>query len=295
MKRYDTTAGIKAKEVLRNLGPDSIPALIQMLKLQDRYPKSSYNAWKSNLPKLLSRRLPTTAGDYDNYICRYNAASLLGRFGPEAKAAVPDLVELLSDRTTIVRCYAAEALGRIGPEAKGAVPNLRGLKDGGGVFASWALERIESKTNSEAALKQLVLAVDSDDEDVADAAVAILCDTGLATLALPPLLDELRTPGEFGWEKRLHAANHIAYIGVEARAAIKPLIDALEVHDDTGGMEHAAMATALGMIGPEAKPAVPTLLNLMNGKGGEAIYFHSDFAEALQRIDPIAAAQFGVK
>jgi HEAT repeat protein len=202
---------------------------------------------------------------------------------------------LLNDRRTIVRHYAAGALGRIGPEAKEGVPNLRGLNGSDGVFAAWALERIELKTNSDAVLKQLALAVNNSDENMAEPAVAILCDMDLAKLALPPLLEELKTPGEYGWEKRCHAADHIARIGPEAKDAVKPLIELLEAHDDTGGMEHADMARALGMIGPDAKPAVPALLTALNGKDAEDRLWHAQFAEAIQRIDPIAAAKAGVK
>ena len=169
MSRFDAATNLRAKQVLTNLGPDSIPALIQMLKLPDRSPKSSYTAWRHNMPSLMSRWLPSTSGDSDNYICRYNAASLLGRFGLQAKIAVPDLVKLLNDPTTIVRFYGAEALGRIGPEANAAVPALRAAKYSDGVFAAWALERIEMKTNSAAVINQLVLAVSSDDKNVPEA------------------------------------------------------------------------------------------------------------------------------
>src|SRR2546425_174901 len=55
---------------------------------------------------------------------RSNAALELGRIGPEAKAAVPDLSDALKEKDANVRREAALALGRIGPEAKAAIPDL---------------------------------------------------------------------------------------------------------------------------------------------------------------------------
>jgi HEAT repeat protein len=48
---------------------------------------------------------------------RFMAARSLGRLGPPAKSAVPDLLELLHDEEEPVRATAAEALKRIDPQA----------------------------------------------------------------------------------------------------------------------------------------------------------------------------------
>ena len=50
------------------------------------------------------------------------AAWALSYFGPEAKEAVPDLIEFL--RTSRNERGAVEALGRIGPDAATAIPLL---------------------------------------------------------------------------------------------------------------------------------------------------------------------------
>ncbi len=54
---------------------------------------------------------------------RYYAAQSLGQFGPEAKTAVPDLIEALKDESKMVRMGAAYALGEIGSTE--AVPALQ--------------------------------------------------------------------------------------------------------------------------------------------------------------------------
>jgi len=50
-------------------------------------------------------------------LCRTNAAVTLGRFEPNAKKAVPALIEALSDEKEHVRRSVANALKRIDPEA----------------------------------------------------------------------------------------------------------------------------------------------------------------------------------
>ncbi|HEY8506384.1 MAG TPA: HEAT repeat domain-containing protein, partial [Gemmataceae bacterium] len=57
---------------------------------------------------------------------RQMAASLIGQIGPAARAAIPDLVELLKDRNT--SGTAVTALGRLGPDA---VPALLGALESG--------------------------------------------------------------------------------------------------------------------------------------------------------------------
>ena len=58
------------------------------------------------------------------------AAEALGGIGPEAKTAVPALIEALKNEHEYVRATVALALGGIGPEAKAAAPALKeALKD----------------------------------------------------------------------------------------------------------------------------------------------------------------------
>ena len=57
---------------------------------------------------------------------RLIAAFALGRIGPEARAAIPDLIAALSGPDSRVRCEAARALGLIGPEAAPRSPSSSG-------------------------------------------------------------------------------------------------------------------------------------------------------------------------
>jgi len=80
---------------------------------------------------------------------RYEAARKLGKYGAEAKDAVPKLIEMLKDPDANVRMGAAYALGDIGREAQSALPALKqALKDKDrsvGEAATYARKRIQAK------------------------------------------------------------------------------------------------------------------------------------------------------
>jgi HEAT repeat protein len=56
---------------------------------------------------------------------RNTAATVLGRYGAEAKEAVPALVESLKDKDKHVRRSAAYSLARFGRDANDAIPALK--------------------------------------------------------------------------------------------------------------------------------------------------------------------------
>lgn len=60
---------------------------------------------------------------------RNAAAYEISGMGPAAAAAVPALIEALSDPEETVRFPATVALGEIGPAAKAAVPKLKQMMD----------------------------------------------------------------------------------------------------------------------------------------------------------------------
>jgi HEAT repeat protein len=74
------------------------------------------------LPELIAamhdEKLPTEA--------RWNAARTIGKIGPNAVSAVPDLIDEMDDPADTLREHAAEAIGDIGPTAAElGVPALR--------------------------------------------------------------------------------------------------------------------------------------------------------------------------
>src|SRR5215207_8890844 len=61
----------------------------------------------------------------DNPDVRETAATVLGKYGTEAKEAVPALAAALKDKDKHVRRSAAYALARIGRDASDAIPSLK--------------------------------------------------------------------------------------------------------------------------------------------------------------------------
>ena len=68
--------------------------------------------------------LPLALADRDVYV-RTQAATSLGKFGPDSKAAVSALISALRDPTKEVRVAAAYALAEIGPAAREAAKALK--------------------------------------------------------------------------------------------------------------------------------------------------------------------------
>jgi HEAT repeat protein len=63
---------------------------------------------------------------------RISAAKAVGQIGPDAREALPALIEIVKDETEHrgIRILAVKALGHMGPEAKTAVPSLTRLSVG---------------------------------------------------------------------------------------------------------------------------------------------------------------------
>jgi len=182
------------------------------------------------------RSLPQDLRDESHYV-REHAARMLGRMGPEAAGAVPELIAMLGssgDAHCVVRTYAIWALDRIGADPSQLVPALLPILeklrsdsaffisfgDPDGVIASKVISNL-----GEAAVPALTLALQDKDSPL----------RGGAALALRPM-------------------------GPNAAGAVPALIGVLE--DEPWDVRRTAIIT-LGEIGPKAAAAVPVLRRLM--------------------------------
>ncbi len=158
--------------------------------------------------------------------------------------AVPDLITALHDDDAAVRQAAAEVLGMIGPPARKAVPTLAGaLKDKSPLVA------------------------------LAAALALATVDPTRAREAVPLLTDSLDNP---------YAAEALAEIGPDARAAVPALIVALKPRQGVADNDavRGAARHALACIGP---PAVPGLSDTLKDKDEGVVILA---AEALGSILP---------
>jgi HEAT repeat protein len=142
------------------------------------------------------------AGHHPEADLRRIAIRSLGAMGPEARGAVPFLTEVLADNTPGLRREAVIALGKIGPAAKDAVPSLINLVTKGQTFSPFSqmlpgLEGVRRAAEFEESL----------------AAVEALAEIGPAAReAVPSISRLLRHP--VAWV-RVQAAEALARIGRE--------------------------------------------------------------------------------
>jgi HEAT repeat protein len=244
---------------------EAIPAFLDGLKNPHPNIRSSSASglWRSQAPEAIG---PLTAALKDSSIVvRGSAASSLGNWGPEAKEAVPLLIELLKALPTekdnqllpllhaTARRNAATALGRI-------------------------------SRGSDVAVNALVAALN--DTEVGPSAAQALGEIGpQARPAIEPLKEWIKTDKDA--RIRIHAAAAVMRIDPKfSKSSLTILIDGL--NDKRSFVRHNAVG-ALEDLGPVAKEAVPALLGLVKDKdlGDRA-------ATALRKIDPEAAKKAGV-
>ena len=106
-----------------------------------------------------------------------------------------------------------------------------------------------------------------------------------AEAAIPALLNALADPEPL---VRCEAAPALTHIHQQLDIVIPALVKNLS---DSNNDVRRMTAFALGELGPDGKPAVPALIPLLKDDGSVRGWA----AEALKKIDPLAAAQAGVK
>jgi HEAT repeat protein len=228
---------------------------------------------RPNMQSLQRHLLGLTAPDADD---RRHAAQGLGRIGPAAAGAVPELAVALGDADAGVRRAAAETLGGIGPAAAEAVRVLAaalGANDGDfRRVAARALGRI-----GPAAVPALIAVRRDAELGVRDAVAETLREIGSA--AVPILKDTL---GDADAYVREAAAEILGGIGPAAAEAVPTLAVAL---GDVDAYVRSMAAGALGGIGPAAAEAMPALAAALNDAKTDV---RLAAASALGRIGPAA-------
>jgi HEAT repeat protein len=154
------------------------------------------------------------------------AAEALGRFGADARDAIPELVALLGRQEADLRESAAGALGSIGPPAKAAVPALTRLLE------------------------------DQDLRIRARAAVALWRITARSGPAVPVLAKVLNAPEL----RQVNGPQPLPAVPMEVAPGVPAIV---ERFTSTATMPEeslpALVAHALGEMGPAAKPAADAL------------------------------------
>ena len=214
----------------------AIPALAELLRDKDEEVRRNA-IWA--LASIGEPAIPALAGllkDKDGEVrsgaafvlSRIYGVSVRARTGPQAKAAIIALTDLLKDESAGARGNAADALGCIGSEASPAVPLLiELLKDKDSRVrdkAALALGTIRPKEKAAAsALGELLR--DPDRQVFRSAALAL---ERLGQTAIPVLTELLKDKDA---ELRVGAAFVLGKIGAKAKTAIPALTELLKDED----------------------------------------------------------------
>lgn len=228
--------------------------------LKDQDPKvqeATFRTFKeggaAGVPILVALLKEKTASGKDDPSVRLQAVTLLKELGPEARDAVPALVEALKDDDLHVRTVAAATLEPLAPKeaTTEVIPNLMALLPAHDA-ASAAAARTLSRFGPE------------------------------ARPAIPALLEMLKAKDA---RVRLNAARTLGKIKADAVGAVPDLITMALKDEDPKAREHAA--EALGDIGPAASEGVPALIEVV--MKDKVARVRRDAARSLGQIGPPAA------
>lgn len=221
----------------------------------------------------------------------FAATKAFGNIGPEAKDAVPILIDLLKGKYRIghglslppirgwtgrnIEAAAAEALGKIGPVDKRVIPAL--IKQLKGVYI-WDVQ--PPTVFDTGVLKGVVKRFGfSGGPPTARAVVGVLARIGKP--AIPALAEALEGTD---WNLACNATRVLGKIG---KPAIPTLVKSLEKKKMYAAYTcvvtlQGRIALALGMMGPEARETAPVLIRALKKDSHVALYA----AIALNNIKP---------
>lgn len=256
----DPGTRLRVLGMIAEVGPRAVPGLVEALK-NDR---AAYWAClalrdigpdaKGAVPALVERLQDSRPE------IRREVLLTLAAINEAAGVAVPQIVALLRDEET--RVAATYALGRIGgvpAEAKDAIrANTKSDDKMLGTISLWTLARLhpEDKQLYREAIECLVNRLKDEDPFV-----RVMAARGLASLPPDPKISDPI------WQKALqgadettvhHALDALATLGAPA---VPRLIDVLEQ-----GKAREQIVYILGRIGPDAAPATPSLAKLVADK-----------------------------
>jgi HEAT repeat protein len=266
--------------------------------------------------------LPRAVAMLEKPASRYQALLLVGRMGPAAAKAVPDLAKLLKDPDANLRRNAVLALGQIGPGAREVAPALVELLDPGDPsMRSNILNALRNIGGGDpkVMVPALLKALKDDQTFTRPLIFDLLAEQGPAAAdAVPMLLEDLRRPT---WLYQVQAASALARIAPErARKEGPPLLQrwltplgtrviaagavlrldpghkealtALQAAlKDVQDYQRQQAVDALAAVGPPAKEALPALRDALRDR---APYIRVLAAAAVWRVGGDADAALPV-
>ncbi|MCH7726486.1 MAG: HEAT repeat domain-containing protein [Planctomycetes bacterium] len=211
----------------------------------------------------------------DDYV-RLLVAKALGRIGPGARGAIPELRKRLMDSSESVRMEAALALWAIDGQAEVAVANLVKGLDGSDIWAGWVAADYLRRMGPDAkgSVPALLDIVENGDGDERPYAVLALSSIGAEANAVPVLVDAvLSKDGKDASSNVTEALARIGPMGVDA--LVKMLSHENRI------VRHAA-AIGLCEAGVHGISAVPALRRFAEKESNKNM--RDDAKEAMKHI-----------
>jgi HEAT repeat protein len=241
---------------------------------------------KAAVPKLIE-----ILRSRDRMKFRWRAAAALGKIGPEARSAVPTLVAALNADRYSVRVEAVLALGRIGPDARAALPRLRALlAEERSAYLALAVARVGDPR--EAAAVMLDEAINSPKRSHREDALRALAEIGPAASSVLPALKKRLRDEDGGADRWVACA--ICKIGRRIKrgeTVLDERHEAIEVLTELAREPDRRFGLygtteVVRELGPDAAPLVPALVAVLKNRKSRE---HYAAVEALQAIGPAAA------
>lgn len=210
---------------------------------------------------------------------RWRAIDAIGRIGPNAKDAGPDVVEALADPDPLVSKVAAQTLEKLAPTVPEAPAAL--------VAAFPRIEAIRAiaRYGNAATLAVAPLTELTQHEDPVVRWNAIRALGKLGPLGLPALEQIIAATEDPNMEVREHAAEAIGDIGPSAAKGIPALVKTL---GDSNARVRRDAVRALGHIGPAAKDVLPQVQALKKDPDPSV---RAAATDAERKIDPSLTGQ----
>src|SRR5262245_42330924 len=205
---------IAAVEALASYGPKAATALPALMRnFRDRSSWSCAAAGKV-LVAIGAPAAPPLIEALGDKELREEAAALLGKIGPPAKAAGPALAPLVFDEEPTIRVTAGLALWRIDPKHPSSrtlvaslIRELRGDNDIGRAYACNALGELgDLGLEAKAAIPALIDLLRDRDSSARDYAAEALGNLGPAAIAAVPALVEALQPANTGLAQKARVA-----------------------------------------------------------------------------------------
>jgi HEAT repeat protein/S1-C subfamily serine protease len=257
----------------------------EIRKFRDAYYKAKHIAKPDEAPATseVAHDLPSlmqAIRDHHSASRRASACDQLASMGPEAKNAVPDLIELIQDKDDIVRTRALKALSEIGFISQGDLPKIiEAMKDPRPdvrLQAILVIRHMGEEAND--AVSGLKDRLKDDSPDVREEAAKTLGNLGpLATTAVSALGEALSRDKkhEVRQEVALAIGNILAVATIRSDdpatpAAVASGAAALEaaLSDPVRDVRLSALQ-ALEKLGPGAKMVLPKILRELKEKDRE--------------------------